>query len=171
MSQLPFNCDMDEMVLGAKTPVTDTEEYTTTKVNINDLSDIDIMYILHLLSQISPIKCITSDQIAVLKKVWNSESYMCFIVKNNLNQIVGFAKIFKELKLSHGLKYVYHIEDVVVEPNLHNQGIGSKLINAIINEYDYDENVYKIKLVCKQKNEGFYERFKFIKTDNIEMYM
>ena len=75
--------------------------------------------------------------------------------------------LLHEQKLIHnGLKIV-HIEDLVVDKEYKNRGIGRDLINYCLEKISKEE-YYKIILDCSEELERFYNKFGFEKK-NIQM--
>lgn len=89
-----------------------------------------------------------------------------FVIKSN-NKIIGTASIFIESKFIHKLSSVGHIEDVVIDTEYRNKGLGKLLINHCT-KYAREHQCYKIILNCDLKNVTFYEKCGFT-SKNIEM--
>lgn len=87
--------------------------------------------------------------------------YKIFVCEYKL-KIVGLATCFIEEKLIHNFGKVAHVEDVIVDKNIRNCGLGKKMINHCIN-YSKKEKAYKIILDCSEKNLKFYEKCGFEK--------
>lgn len=82
--------------------------------------------------------------------------------------ITGSCKVILEPKLVFGT-YVCHIEDVVVNKAFRHQGIGTKMMQDIVNacannEWSDDIRVYKVRLGCKNDLAKFYEKSGFERT-------
>lgn len=71
------------------------------------------------------------------------------------NSIVGSITVLIEPKFIHDLSLVGHIEDVVVDPGVGGQGIGSKLISKAV-KFCEDNSCYKVILNCDESKTGFY---------------
>lgn len=74
--------------------------------------------------------------------------------------LVGTATLLKIPTLLHGGGYFGQIENVVVNPQFRNQGIGKKLIERCVERATKD-NLYKVVLNCSDKNKEFYEKCGF----------
>jgi glucosamine-phosphate N-acetyltransferase len=78
------------------------------------------------------------------------------------NKIIGIATLFIEPKLIHNFGFVGHIEDVVVDNNHRNKGIGKKLLDSL-SQMAKDQGCYKVILDCSEDNASFYEKCGFKK--------
>ena len=76
--------------------------------------------------------------------------------------IIGTAKVLIEYKLHNNLAKMAHIEDVCVNKDYQNVGIGKQLVQYCIDNYCLD--CYKIVLSCKEHLEMFYNKNNFNKT-------
>lgn len=111
-----------------------------TIVNIDNIKNLDIENFVNSLNK--------NHQIKVL-------------IDQDKNKIVGSVTIFKEQKFIHGFGKVAHIEDVVIDNNYRNLGLG-KIIIEIAKKAALD--CYKIILNCDIKNVKFYEKCDFSKN-------
>lgn len=73
------------------------------------------------------------------------------------NKIIATGTIIYEYKFIFNLTKLAHIEDVCVDVNYRNRGIGKKLINFLIDKAK-DAKCYKISLNCNETNEEFYKK-------------
>jgi glucosamine-phosphate N-acetyltransferase len=83
------------------------------------------------------------------------------------NKVIGTITILIEEKFIHNLSSVCHIEDLVVDIEYRERGIGRFLIEHCI-EYVRKINCYKIILDCCECNINFYQKFGFKKM-NVQM--
>lgn len=83
------------------------------------------------------------------------------------NKIVGMITLLHEQKLIHNGSKIVHIEDLVVDKEYKNRGIGRDLINYCLDKISKEE-YYKIILDCSEELERFYNKFGFEKK-NIQM--
>ena len=91
-------------------------------------------------------------------------NYYIFVCEEK-EKIIASASCFIETKLLHNFGKVAHIEDVIVDVNIRNRGLGKKIINHCI--YFAKENkCYKIILNCSDNNVKFYEKCNFIRKGN-----
>ena len=86
-----------------------------------------------------------------------------FVYMEN-NKPLGLITLLIEQKLIHGGKCVGHIEDLVVDPNFQGKGIGSKLLNFVLDEAK-KKHCYKVILDCDENAVKFYEKNNFIKKE------
>lgn len=70
-------------------------------------------------------------------------------------RIIGTASIFIEPKFLHNGGKVAHIEDIAVHPDYQRRGIGSALVEHLLN-LAKQEGAYKAILSCQMKNLIFY---------------
>ena len=80
-------------------------------------------------------------------------------------EIVGTASVLIEHKLLHRGSRVGHIEDVVVDKNTRQKGLGKGLIEACVN-FCRKKGCYKIVLDCSDKNVPFYQSCDFYRAEN-----
>lgn len=76
------------------------------------------------------------------------------------NKIVGSVTLIIEQKFIYNLSKIGHIEDVFVDNNYRNKGIGSKLIQKAL-EFSKEKGCYKVILVCNKETSNFYKYNKF----------
>lgn len=84
-----------------------------------------------------------------------------YVVENNEKQLIGTITLIIEQKPFHNYQYVAHIEDVIVDQQYKKQGIGSKMINFVIDTIkEINETTknhfYKVILDCDINIEPFY---------------
>lgn len=140
---------------------------TTTTIRQVEADDYD-NGVLELLSQLS--QCdksqIRKDQFASQIDLMSRCGITTFVYCVD-SKIVGTASIIIEPKLIHNLSFVGHIEDVVVDKDYRNQGIGQKLIEHLSN-FARGKCCYKVILDCSNVNSKFYEKSGF-KVNGLEM--
>ena len=81
----------------------------------------------------------------------NSYFYLCCFDNEKL---VSFLDV-----MSNGVTDAY-IQDVIVDPEYQNQGIGTRLMELAINKLRED-NIYAISVLFQERLLGFYKRFGF----------
>ena len=77
-------------------------------------------------------------------------------------QIVGTGTIIYEPKITHGGKYVGHIEDIVVDEPHRGYQIATEIIKKLTESAKIN-NCYKVILDCSPEIEKYYERRGFTK--------
>mgnify|MGYP001258957677 CR=1 FL=1 len=82
-----------------------------------------------------------------------------FVIEKN-NKIVGSVKLLIEHKMIHNMSLYGRIEDVIVDNNFRNRGIGYKLIKYVV-DYCKNNNFFKVTLCCNKELVPFYEKNKF----------
>jgi len=97
---------------------------------------------------------------SILRKIHNNSTI--WIIEYDKN-IIATATILYEYKLIHNIVKLAHIEDVFIDDDWINKGIGKMLIEHLIEEAN-KKNCYKIILDCKEELEYFYKRTDLEKT-------
>jgi len=119
------------------------------------------LQLLQHLSTIEPEK-ITKDDFTAFIDILNNK-HQIIVVENLLtNEVLGTITILIENKLLHNNGVVCHIEDLVVNPNIRNLGIGKMLVNKAL-EISKNNKCYKTILDCDICNEQFYNKCNFVK--------
>lgn len=97
-----------------------------------------------------------TDNIDTLKKAVDNSLYV--ISAWNENELIGLIRI-----IGDGLTIIY-IQDIIVKPKYENKGIGTNLIQQILNKY---RDVRQKVLITDEnpKTRKFYEKNGFISTD------
>jgi hypothetical protein len=137
------------------------------------IEDVKTQY-LSLLSFLSETPMISNDafkhqltKITRLGVIWicikNLKNDKC--IKNF--QIIGSGTLLFEPKLSHGCKYVGHIEDIVVHSEFRGLNIASTIIEKL-KEFA-EPHCYKVILHCKEELKEFYEKNGFVSSNLLVM--
>ena len=95
-----------------------------------------------------------------IKKVDNIKIFVA--IKDS--DIVGSITAIIEQKFVHNGGKICHIEDVVTRKGFEKLGIGSILVEKVI-EFAIQEKCYKVILNCSEYNSKFYEKLGFYKHD------
>lgn len=101
-------------------------------------------------------------------KFWNLCHYLSCTVYHDIyviidsknRKVVGAGTILVEPKFSHGCSYLAHLEDIVIDKKYRKLGLGSMMLNHLINEA-MKRRCYKVRLISKPEAEGFYGRHGF----------
>ena len=96
---------------------------------------------------------------SVFKKIRSIPDHIIYVAVYD-SKIIGSATIFIEPKFIHCGGKVGHIEDVVVSKKHQAEGIGLKLIRALI-QYAEKKGCYKTVLDCTDEVMPFYEKLGF----------
>jgi glucosamine-phosphate N-acetyltransferase len=121
---------------------------------IRNLTDADYDKYLYLINQFRPTVFTVEEYKDVLNKI-NTHSTIWVVDYNN--ELIGTTTIIYEYKFIHNIVKLAHIEDVCIDKNYRNKGIGNLLMNFIVDEAK-KENCYKIILDCDEKLENFYKK-------------
>lgn len=124
-----------------------------------NFNDIDVNY-FKLLNQLTDVDFdnITEDKnMAFFKKL--NDSHMIIVIEHE-NEIIGSGTILIEEKLIRSYGRVSHIEDIVIDNEYRNYGLGKELLNTLI-DISKDKGCYKCILDCKDELEDFYKKCNF----------
>lgn len=133
----------------------DTHKHLQPKMNhylIRKLTDSDYEPYLHLINQFRPTTFTLEEYLNLLPKIQNCSTI--WVVEYN-DKLIGTTTLLYEYKFIRNIVKLAHIEDVCIDQQYRNQGIGQLLINHVVNEAE-KENCYKIILDCDEKLEYFY---------------
>ena len=126
-----------------------------------NFNDIDENY-FKLLNQLTVVDFsnITEEKNDIFFNKLN-DSHMIIVIEHE-NKVIGSGTILIEEKLIRSYGRVSHIEDIVVDKEFRNYGLGKKLLNTLI-EISKDKGCYKCILDCKDELEDFYKKCNFKK--------
>jgi glucosamine-phosphate N-acetyltransferase len=125
------------------------DNYNIRKLHINDYEK----YLI-LIKQFRPT-IFTREQFEdILHKIENNSNI--WVIEYD-NKLIATATLIYEYKFIRNIVKLAHIEDVCVDENYRNKGIGNLLINHIIAESE-KEGCYKVILDCDEKLENFYKK-------------
>ena len=129
---------------------------------ISELENLDFNKYLDLLSQLNNHRE-KIDQETFNKKHGNIKSKGGFIIVVKFkNELIGSGKILIEEKFYNP---VGHIEDIVVDKEFRNKGIGSIILKELIS-IGKKYLCYKIILSAKEELDKFYTNNGFLKSEN-----
>jgi glucosamine-phosphate N-acetyltransferase len=139
------------------------------ELNIREVKLEDIDKLIFLLDQLSPNKP-EIDKIKVTKMLeYNLKSDNHFlVVLENKNEVIGTGQLIIQMNLSHNGSPSSHIENIVVDKNARQKGIGKKIVTFLI-EKSKELKCYKVVLNCKKELIPFYQKCQLFDTGNIEM--
>jgi len=128
--------------------------YIMNNYKFRKLNNYDYSKYLNLINQFRSTTFTEEEYKNVLNKIENNSTI--WVVDYN-DELIGTATIIYEYKFIYNIVRSAHIEDVCIDKNHRNKGIGNLLINHVVNEA-YKENCYKIILDCDEKLENFYKK-------------
>ena len=99
----------------------------------------------------------------ILEKIKNAGNIRIFVAMKD-SDIVGSITAIIEQKFIHNGGKICHIEDVVTRKGFEKLGIGSQLLEKVL-ELAKNEKCYKVILNCSEYNLKFYENLGFYKHD------
>lgn len=99
----------------------------------------------------------------ILEKIKNAGNIRIFVAIKD-SEIVGSITAILEQKFIHNGGKICHIEDVVTRKGFEKLGIGSLLVEKVL-ELAKKEKCYKVILNCSEYNSKFYENLGFYKHD------
>lgn len=94
-----------------------------------------------------------------------NEKNLYIYVYDKGERIIGTVSVFIEPKILHYGSKVGHLEDLVIDQNFRQSGIGKELIDHCIS-FCKQQNCYKISLSCSDNNVKYYQMFGFKKYEN-----
>jgi glucosamine-phosphate N-acetyltransferase len=115
--------------------------------------------LLETLSSLKKISMANNDAELIFENILNlpnQEIFVCVID----SKIVGTATLLIEQKLIHNGSKVGHIEDVSIHEEFQKLGIGTKLIQFLIN-HAQQNGCYKVVLSCLDEIMPFYQKIGF----------
>jgi glucosamine-phosphate N-acetyltransferase len=80
-------------------------------------------------------------------------------------RVIGTASLILEHKFLHRGGTIGHIEDVAVHPSAQGKGVGTAVVQSLI-DLARESGCYKVILSCTDKNTAFYTRLGFRRHDN-----
>lgn len=125
------------------------------KLNEKDYSD----DYFKLLLQLTDSKVMNENEFKNILNEINKNGNI-FVIEDK-GKIIATAKLLIEHKLIRGGSKVGHLEDVVVDKNYRQYGLGKKLVNKIV-EIARERGCYKIIGNCDNSLIGFYEKLGFL---------
>ena len=122
----------------------------------------DLEKLLKLLYQLSPSKNgkIIKRQREIFKTILNTNSQEIIVYESNNGALIGTITLLKRENLTHKARPVAYIENVVVDEQYRNKGIGIQLVKKAI-KIAKKWNCYKIILTCKPELINFYGKLNF----------
>ncbi len=108
---------------------------------------------------------LTPQQAIPIFRQRKANGVLTLVVVNSQDQVVGTGSLIIEQKFIHRGGRIGHIEDVAVHPKAQGQGIGTVVIQTLINAAR-TMKCYKVILGCNDKNVPFYEKQGFYKHDH-----
>ena len=139
------------------------ENFIIRKLEHNDYS-IGYLEVLNQLSEVNK-KLISENEFNIFLDELPSNHHIFVIYDNHKNKIVGSGTIIIENKIIHNFGKVGHIEDIVVDSNYRNYGLGKLIVKYLI-DYAKVKNCYKVILTSADTNLEFYKKIGFYKKDN-----
>ena len=81
------------------------------------------------------------------------------------DHVIGTASLILEHKFLHHGGTIGHIEDVAVHASAQGKGVGTGVVNAVV-DMARQSGCYKVILSCTDQNVPFYSRLGFRRHDN-----
>jgi len=142
--------------------------YTIRILTRYEYSWITTENIHHLFSQLTNSTLLTQKEFETwYKEIYKTSNSILFGVTIK-NTLVGIGSLWVEKKYYKGKSG--HIEDIIIDKNHQNQGLGKKLLK-FITETAKERGCYKVQLHCKPELKSFYEKLNFKNnTCSMQMY-
>ena len=120
---------------------------------------------LQLLEQLTTVDA-NNISFEEFKNQYNKMQSTVYVIYDTQNDtIIGTGSLLIEHKFIHKLGSVGHIEDIVIDKNYRNNGLGKKIIDTLIN-IAKNNGCYKVILDCDIKNTTYYEHIGFLNKGN-----
>jgi len=103
---------------------------------------------------------ISEEEFTTFLSTMNNQHIIVVYEKNN--DIIGSGTLLIEPKLTYGISYLGHIENILVHENHRNCGIGKNIVKYLI-DYAKNNSCYRIDLACEEKLIKFYQDVGFNK--------
>lgn len=124
--------------------------FSVVEARVQDVPD--VLEVFRLNGQFVP----DAEQVAA---VWEEISGVPHIaVETRSGKIVGFCNVVREKQFRGGI--VFHAENVVVSPQFQGQGVGSLLLNNVVDQAK-GNNAMRVALECQAALIPFYRRNRF----------
>ena len=91
-------------------------------------------------------------------EILNKSAYIWLAIDDRTSQVIGFITAISDQVLS---AYIPLLE---VLPQFQRKGIGSKLVEHMLNSLD---NYYMVDLLCDRSSVPFYKKFKMIQSEGM----
>jgi len=114
----------------------------------------DMHEVIELLQEVSEFRPKGEDCEAIWE-MFSSQPNLTTIVAVADNRVVGYGSLLVEIKIRGGR--MGHIEDIVSHSEYRMRGIGSAIVNALLN-VARDKGCYKVALQSRSGNVHFYEK-------------
>lgn len=92
----------------------------------------------------------------------HNNKHLIFVIEDNM-RIIATGTLLIEKKLIRNGKCVGHIEDIIVDKEYRQKGIGLIMLKYLKN-ISLENNCYKVILDCEEKLENFYKKCGFNKN-------
>lgn len=122
-------------------------------IKIRKIQKEDHESVIALLQQLSVFLPNLSDAPDIWHEFQKQNNVSAFVGCDDNNNVVAFGSICVEMKIRGGR--LGHIEDIVVDEKFRGQGVGAKLVNALIEEAIL-KKCYKVSLECREEKVVFY---------------
>jgi len=140
------------------------------KYIIRQIKDNDYEEYITLIN--SPIS--KKDFLNFIHYVLNKHHLIYVLIINNdgdNEHIIGTGTLLIEPKMTYGICFTSHIENILINDEYRGQHYGSKLVKFLLN-VSKKLNCYRTDLICTKELEYFYEKndFKTNKLSNMTIY-
>lgn len=93
-------------------------------------------------------------ELSEIRKMVENSAVVVGLVDNDTEELIGFARAITDTL------YRAFIFDVIAKENSRNSGIGTLLMNSIL-EHPLVREVDRVELYCPERLVGYYEKFGF----------
>ena len=93
-------------------------------------------------------------QLSEIRKLVDNSSVVLGLINNKTGELIGFARVISDTL------YRAFIFDVIAKENYRNNGIGTILMNSIL-DHPHVRDVERVELYCPDRLVPYYEKFGF----------
>lgn len=93
-------------------------------------------------------------ELSEIRRMVDNSSVVVGLINNETDELIGFARVITDTL------YRAFIFDVMTKESLRNNGIGTILMNYIL-EHPLIQDVDRVELYCPDRLVGYYEKFGF----------
>lgn len=123
-----------------------------------------------LLAQLTDMNktCITEEKSTEFYNTLNNNHQIYVIEEVTNKRVIGTGTILIERKLIHNYGLVGHIEDIVIDDDYRQLGLGKIFVEYLTDTCIFNKQCYKCILNCKEYNEPFYRKCDY-NCDGLQM--
>ena len=145
---------------GREAPVEAREGVRKLEAGDHEKGFLDLLSTLSTVGDVSESRF--KEQLSLLDR--NGDYTVLVVEDRDRCKVLATGSLFVEHKFIHECGMVGHIEDVVVLPEARGQGLGRRIVRALVREAA-EKECYKVILDCAEKNAEFYEKVGMVRKE------